>query len=601
MEKGEPTFVPEWLRSTGNVLGSGSSAQHYSSASNHSDVSSPTHPTRNRNSKTISEFNSTRSAFVDRTSPSNSKRSSSNGPAKHAYSNFSRNHRDKDRDRDKERSSFADSWDRGGSEPLGSLGSILTSRNEKDTLRRTVSMVPRKQSDVLPRRVGVDLKNGSGNHASGNGLISGTMRSGSISKVVFEKDFPSLGSEEKQGLPEIGRVSSPGLSTAVQSLPVTSSALINGEGWTSALAEAPTLIGNNSTISLPVQQTAALSASVSTATFGAPTAVTGLNMAEALTQAPSKTRAAPQLSVQTQRREEWAIKQSRQLIPVTPSMTKSSVLISDKSKPKIVNKATDMNMATKNLQQQPTLLHTGHQSLLGAISSLMHENISWKTFVLKPGWENGVTASPKDVASPTNNNTRPANGQLPTPAVATAPPKSPKNPKHTSGDRKAGNLSLISALNVEKRPLQGQSRSDFFNHLKKKTSMNTSTVIPETVSPSSKEKSYDVDKAGIDAPPSPQYIQNGAQLNSNSSDFEEIQKLPEADVAFLRSLGWEETSGEDEGLTEEEIRSFFQQHLSSAKLKLCDGVLQKLLECYAKISSGGVSSELSSGDSGSAI
>ncbi|KAJ8747389.1 hypothetical protein K2173_013091 [Erythroxylum novogranatense] len=587
MEKGEPTFVPEWLRSTGNVLGSGSSAQHYSSASNHSDVSSPTHPTRNRNSKTISEFNSTRSAFVDRTSPSNSKRSSSNGPAKHAYSNFSRNHRDKDRDRDKERSSFADSWDRGGSEPLGSLGSILTSRNEKDTLRTYI---------------GVDLKNGSGNHASGNGLISGTMRSGSISKVVFEKDFPSLGSEEKQGLPEIGRVSSPGLSTAVQSLPVTSSALINGEGWTSALAEAPTLIGNNSTISLPVQQTAALSASVSTATFGAPTAVTGLNMAEALTQAPSKTRAAPQLSVQTQRREEWAIKQSRQLIPVTPSMTKSSVLISDKSKPKIVNKATDMNMATKNLQQQPTLLHTGHQSLLGGhIKSDAPKTSHGKLFVLKPGWENGVTASPKDVASPTNNNTRPANGQLPTPSVATAPPKSPKNPKHTSGDRKAGNLSLISALNVEKRPLQGQSRSDFFNHLKKKTSMNSSTVIPETVSPSSKEKSYDVDKAGIDAPPSPQYIQNGAQLNSNGSDFEEIQKLPEADVAFLRSLGWEETSGEDEGLTEEEIRSFFQQHLSSAKLKLCDGVLQKLLECYAKISSGGVSSELSSGDSGSAI
>lgn len=34
-----------------------------------------------------------------------------------------------------------------------------------------------------------------------------------------------------------------------------------------------------------------------------------------------------QLSIQTQRLEELAIKQSRQLIPVTPSMPKSSVRI----------------------------------------------------------------------------------------------------------------------------------------------------------------------------------------------------------------------------------------------------------------------------------
>ncbi|KAJ8773365.1 hypothetical protein K2173_028542 [Erythroxylum novogranatense] len=595
MEKSKPTFVPEWLRSSGNVLGSGNSAHHYPSSSSQADVSSSTLHTRNRNSKTVSEFDSPRTALLDRTS-SNSRRSYSNGSAKHAYSSFSRNHRDKDREREKERSSFGDSWDRDGSEPLGS---ILTNRIEKGTLQRTVSMVSRKQGDSLSRRLGVDLKNGSsGNFANGNGLISGAAGSGNIQKVVFEKDFPSLGSEEKQGLPEMGRVSSPGLSTAVQSLPVTTSSLIGGEGWTSALAEVPAVIGTSSTVSLPSSNTVSPSASTSTATSGIPAAITGLNMAEALTQAPLKTRAVPQVSVQIQRREELAIKQSRQLIPVTPSMTKSSVLISDKSKPKTVVRAGDMNIAAKNMQQQPT---SGSQSLLvGHVKPEVLKTSHSKLFVLKPGRENGVTPSAKDVASPTSNATRLANCQLPAPAVATAPPKSPNNTKHPSGDRKSG-LSLISGLNVEKRPLQGQSRSDFFNHLKKKTSVNTSSMIPRTVSLPTKEKSCEVDKTVVDSQASLQAIENGAELTSNGADFEEIHRFSEEEeAAFLRSLGWEENSGEDEGLTDEEIRAFCQEHLSSAKLKICRGVQQKLLECHST-SSGGVSSKLSSGDSGSGI
>lgn len=248
------------------------------------------HHSRSRNSKSISDFDSPRSSFLDRTS-SNSRRSSSNGSAKHAYSSFSRGHRDKDRERerDKERLSFADTWDRDSSE---ALGSILTSRGEKDTLRRSHSMVSRKQGD-LPRRVAVDLKNGSSsNHANGNGLISGGSIGSSIQKAVFEKDFPSLGSEERQGVPDIGRVSSPGLSTAVQSLPVGSSPLIGGEGWTSALAEVPAIIGNSSTGTLSAAQTVAASVS------GASSTMAGLNMAEALTQAPSRTRTAPQVTEQ---------------------------------------------------------------------------------------------------------------------------------------------------------------------------------------------------------------------------------------------------------------------------------------------------------------
>jgi len=153
-------------------------------------------------------------------------------------------------------------------------------------------MVSRKQGETLPRRVAADTKSGgSSNHNNGNGVLSVGSVGSSIQKAVFDKDFPSLGAEEKQGIAEIGRVASPGLgATASQSLPVGSSALIGGEGWTSALAEVPSVLGSSSTGSLSAQQTvAATSGSLSSSTAA------GLNMAEALAQAPSRARSTPQV------------------------------------------------------------------------------------------------------------------------------------------------------------------------------------------------------------------------------------------------------------------------------------------------------------------
>ncbi|KAJ6742648.1 C-JUN-AMINO-TERMINAL KINASE-INTERACTING PROTEIN [Salix viminalis] len=91
-------------------------------------------------------------------------------------------------------------------------------------------MVSRKRGKLMPRRAGSDLKNG-------NVLISGDSFGISSQKAVCEKDFPSLGSEDRQGVPDTARVSSPSLSSSVQSLPVGSSAFIVGEVWTLALAE----------------------------------------------------------------------------------------------------------------------------------------------------------------------------------------------------------------------------------------------------------------------------------------------------------------------------------------------------------------------------
>jgi len=232
--------------------------------------------------------------FLERTFSSNSRRSAINGSAKHAYSSFNRNHRDKDRDRDrdrdKDRSHFLDHWDRNCSEPLADL---FAGRTERDTLRRSHSLVSRKQSEPVNHRGSVDTKSGSNcNQSNGNDVLSGGSIGSSFHKAVFDKDFPSLGGDERPGSAEIGRVASPGLGgTASQSLPVGSSSLIGGEGWTSALAEVPSMIGSSSTGSPTVQQTV-------TATSGSVLSSTsvGLNMAEALVQAPSRSQSIPQVA-----------------------------------------------------------------------------------------------------------------------------------------------------------------------------------------------------------------------------------------------------------------------------------------------------------------
>ncbi|XVF39424.1 hypothetical protein PTKIN_Ptkin01aG0033500 [Pterospermum kingtungense] len=582
MERSEPAFVPEWLR-TGTVTGGGNSAHHFASSSSHSDVSSLVHHGRHRNSRNTSDFDSPRSAYLDRTSSLNSRRSSSNGSAKHAYSSFSRSHRDKDRERDKERFSFGDHWDRDSSDPLESiltsrvekLGGVSASRVEIDTLRRSHSMISRKQGEPLPRRIVVDSRDGgNSNHNNGNGLLSGGAI-GSSHKAVFEKDFPSLGTEEKQGVPEIARVSSPGLSSASQSLPVGNSALIGGEGWTSALAEAPSVVGSSGIGSLPVPQT------VSTSGSGAPSATSSLNMAEALAQAPSRTRTTPQLSVKTQRREELAIKQSRQLIPVTPSMPKGSVLNSvDKSKAKPAARTSETNIAVKSGQQPPSLIHHGNQSPHGGHVKSDMPKTSGKLLVLKPGWENGISSpTQKDVSSPTANmNSRVTTSQHAVAPVSSAPARNSNNPKLSARERKAASMNPIAGFTVEKRPslAQTQSRNDFFNLLKKKNSTNSSAGLSDSdphISSSTTEKS-EVTKEAVNASGTAHANESGSAATSNGDTCQESRRFSddgkenmsaamiypdEEEAAFLRSLGWEENTGEDEGLTEEEINAFYQE------------------------------------------
>ncbi|KAG2701020.1 hypothetical protein I3760_06G024000 [Carya illinoinensis] len=614
MERSEPTLFPEWLRSAGSVAGGGSSAPNSASIASHPDGTSLAPLTRIRTSKGSSDFDAPRSTFLERASPSNSRKSSSNGSAKHAYSSFNRSHRDKDREKEKERPSLRDHWDHDSPDVLGS---IFPSRVEKDKLWRSQSMVSRKQGEPLPRRVAVDSKNSSSSNHNGNGVLPGSGVGISMQKSVFEKDFPSLGTEERQGAPDIGRVSSPGLSSAVQSLAVGSTALIGGEGWTSALAEVPTLIGSSSRGSSSVQQTVA-----TTSGSVAPSVMTGLNMAEALAQAPPRVSTAPQVSVNTQRREELAIKQSRQLIPVTPSMPKASSLNS-----KTAVRTIDANVAAKSGQLQSSSSQLANQSPRGGhVKSDAVKTSHGKFLVLKPTWENGVSHTLKDVSSPINNPTGKAeDSQLPvTSSVAPSALRSPHNHRNSSLERKVAALNLKSGATLERKPSlsQSQSRNDFFNLLKKKTSTNNPTVLPDSgpvITSPTMEKSDEVMGEVVTTSASPHATENGAEMTSNGDtcvdDFQRCSAVGENDMsssetvypdeeeaAFLRSLGWEENSGEDEGLTEEEINAFYQECMKRRpSFKVCRGmqpIVSKLSESHLT-SLGGASAELGPPDSGS--
>ncbi|KAL4022848.1 hypothetical protein IC575_016594 [Cucumis melo] len=576
MERSEPTLVPEWLRSSGSLSGSGI-AQQFASSSSHSDISSQAHYSRSRTSKSISDIDKPHFDFLDWSSSSSTRRSSSNGSGKNAYSNFNRNHRDRDREKEKDMSNHGDPWGYDFSSPLVN---VFSSRAEKETLRRSHSMVSRKQGDLFPQRVAVNLKSGGYNHkANSNGFHSGSTINGITDKAVFDKDFPSLGAEERQGGPDVGRVSSPGLTTCVHSLPIGSSTLISREGWTSALAEVPTTVTGSSGAPSSIQQTA-------NSGLGSPNATTSRKMAEALTQAPTRGRVTSQsteLSVKTQRLEELAIKQSRQLIPVMPSMPKVSVLNTfEKSKSKGASRTAEMNVPGKGGQQQLSMMQHNSQPLRGGqVKSDSPKTTHGKFLVLKPVWENGML---KDGSNPISNvNSRTANSQ-PSSVASSATSNTSRNQNNlhpSSLERKVAALDLKSGSTLEKRPhsAQSQSRSDFFNLIKKKTLVNGSTCLQDSgicTSPI-KEKSGIANGEVVSAAVHPSAVTDD-EVASNGNTTEEVQRFSEVvnkslspnkalctdeeEAAFLRSLGWEENSGEDEGLTEEEINAFYQQYMN---------------------------------------
>lgn len=584
----EPSLVPEWLRSSGSGTGSSGACHHF--ASSQSDGSPLALSKRNKPSESIG--NSGLHSVLDWRSSSNSGRtSSSNGSAKNernqysrSYSSFSRNQRDRDRGRLK----IEDNWDADYSNPLRS---IMTGTTGKDTLRRSQSMASRKQSEVLKRRDYADLRRApQNNHGKGNGLLS----VGNKEKVAFERDFPLLRSEERSLASDIVRVPSPGMNSSMQGLSIGNSTLIGGEGWTSALAEVPAVVGGNTIASTANQPVVASSVS------SASSATTGLNMAETLVQAPFRSHTAQQPSMENQKREELAVLQSMRLIPMTPSTPKNLVLNpSDKLKTKTSTRSGEQLPASKNGHQLASL-QPGTQPARGANVKTDGTKASHtgKMLVLKPGRENGVLLSLKDTSNPTGNVTsKVVNGHH---------AKHPINPKLT-----APILSPGSKDDKKSSLAQAQSRSDFFNLMRKKSMSTSAHAESSNVVSSVGEKSAELEN-GTNSPMSP--FKNDDEVNCNGDACTVSRGLNETsengfghnapvlqeeqETAFLRSLGWDENAGDDEGLTEEEINAFYEEYMKlKPASKLCRGLHLMSAQSELPAACNGGPSEFGSSDS----
>ncbi|KAL0454426.1 UNVERIFIED_CONTAM: hypothetical protein Slati_0781800 [Sesamum latifolium] len=447
-----------------------------------------------------------------------SRRSSSSNGSGHlrSHSSFGRNHHDRDwgkdayDSRDKDKSVLGDRWHRDFSD---AMGNTLLSKFERDGLRRSQSMISGKRGDTWHKKVGTDLNIASGNNT--NGFPSKGSPIGGVNKTTFERDFPSLGAEERAVIPEVGRVPSPGVSSALQSLPIGTPTIIRGEKWRSALAEVPVLVGNNVTGISSVQQ-----AAPSSSTSVALGSTTSLNMAEAVAQGPTRAQTTPQLSIGTQRLEELAIKQSRQLIPVTPSLPKPLELdiyfctpavssleketgnrweyLSKKCQDQFVYLVSfyavcfmDEGQASSSVDKQKTKVgqqqHVITSSLAGNQSprggpvkpDVSKTSNVGKLHVLKPVREkNGTTPVVKENLSPTSGS-KLVSSPLAAPSLSgSAATRGP--PNNPVADRKP----VLTVL--EKRPTsQAQSRNDFFNSVRKKSMANSAFVADAAIANSS--------------------------------------------------------------------------------------------------------------------
>jgi hypothetical protein len=110
-----------------------------------------------------------------------------------------------------------------------------------------------------------------------------------------------------------------------------SGANIGAEGWSSALAEAPSaLMGglaaiNGTSVADPSITSVSSVSSGTTVVTTSGTSANPTKMVDALVQNPPRFHAPPQQSAEKQRLEELALKQSRQLIPMKPSLPKNMV------------------------------------------------------------------------------------------------------------------------------------------------------------------------------------------------------------------------------------------------------------------------------------
>ncbi|CAN6273144.1 unnamed protein product [Urochloa humidicola] len=392
MEQDTPSFKPEWLQKD-RAAGA---ANIWATASSRSDYQGTGASLRSHSSGHDRDRSSRQSSSRRNSGSNGSRRPDRDAMGKsRGYANFGRN-RDKDRERDSD-SRDRESRSTGDRHDFKSFG---TCKSEKDRMNRA-----RSKADTWSKGV-VNLNNGSAsrnngvsssrsndksntvastgtaivnsfnnaavgtfmtNAAVGTSISSASVRTSvpnasvrtsvinaSVSNVVcngsnaasvtFEREFPQLSLDDKNGRQGISKVSSPGISTPIQNVPL----ITTSDGWNSVLADLPLLsdVKKSPATSLTLQVVPSKQNEVM------PNSGTALSMAETVMQAPLKISSGPQLSMEAQKIEERTLRQYT-LRPLTPPASKSSVLSSVKTKGTRLGDPTGSSKTLQQLKIQP--------------------------------------------------------------------------------------------------------------------------------------------------------------------------------------------------------------------------------------------------------
>ncbi|KAK7319355.1 hypothetical protein RJT34_04075 [Clitoria ternatea] len=524
MERSGHSLVPQWLKSSGSFSGVPSTSSSYSEHITYSGHQS----------------------------------SSKGSSLSRSYSTFEKSSHDRDLEKDTGKSnSFGKDKlfpGEGNHDYSDCVPNILSNRFEKDQLQHSQSM----NSVRWTLRTSGDESNPQRNRRKCDGLVTGDV--GIMHKTLLDVEFPILGAEVKHGSSESGRLSSSSVTSSPSLLTGTSAATVSN-GLTLASSHGiPMTVGSSNTAIMMHHHN--VSRSISSIALGA----SGLSMAETLAQGPPRPHTLPQLSVRTQKLEELAFKQSRLLIPMTPS-TPRSLVASPSEKSKIKTGQQQYTFPYSRRPSQP--LHGAlPNSDLQKISSGNSVNVSASREL------NGVPTAAKDNLSPSRSR------------VVLGPVGATTSTSLSAPSRSSSNNSTPSSwITLEKRPtFPTQSRNDFFKNLSRKSSSKTprSDVYPidmsctlESLEASSRNvtrclipksrDSHSMDtSAAMNMLTEYSSISNGNSFSSNGEQQHSTKPVPyldEEEIAFLRSLGWEESTGDDEGLTEEEIQDFYEKYM----------------------------------------
>ena len=205
-----------------------------------------------------------------------------------------------ERDRMNRARSKADTWSKGevnmnnGSASRNNAVSSSRSNDKSNTIVSTGTVVNSISNAAVGTSVSnvavrTSISNASVGTSVSNASVSNVLSNGSnASSITFEREFPQLSLDDKNGRQGISKVPSPGISTPIQNVPL----ITPSDGWNSVLADLPL----SSDVNKSPATSSILQIAPSKQTEVMLNSGTALSMAETVMQAPPRISSGPQVT-----------------------------------------------------------------------------------------------------------------------------------------------------------------------------------------------------------------------------------------------------------------------------------------------------------------